>query len=50
MRGGLEGRGLLGFAGRYTWASGSVYDGEWKDDRRAGRGARERVPCANWCA
>ena len=30
-------------SGTYTWPSGNVYDGEWKDDRRTGHGS-EIIP------
>ena len=33
-------RGLA--AGSYTWPNGNVYDGEWRDGKRAGRGELSR--------
>ena len=28
----------VGGAGVFKWADGDVYDGEWKDDKKNGRG------------
>ena len=29
-------------AGKYTWADGRVYEGEWKDGKRNGKGEEKQ--------